>query len=551
MRDMRRPFVFGAVVVGAALVALGPIADGDIYWHLAAGDEIWRRGALLRTDPFTVSAAGRAWVDVHWLFQVAVALIHRAFGFGGLAVAKAVLVAAGAALGTRTAERAGGPAARDLCAAALLGLLFLARHLLPLRPIVATLLFLAAFLAVLERQRLDTSAPARRALFLPPRAAGNLGQLPGTRSAGPRPDWRLPPGRCRLSGWARRSVVGAPPALASGDRARGLPARLVRDALRPRRRSAAGAPARSNRARGRERVQHGHRGERPPLRARTNVAGDGEPPQVGAGGDGRGHAPGSPAPGRGARVRLVRVHGARADGESKCDPALLGAGPHRRDRARAAGRPAVVRHARPRMAAPVPRRIGRGPPSPAPSWPPSSPAGARPRRRGARPRGADRRAHPVPFPDRVGAAARPGRRARTRVRARSARGLPGLRGAGAAPVHRHPPRAPLGPGVRGLPRPLRRAGAIRRARCARAVPLRRAHDRLTPIVTSAWSLTWSRARAGRFFTRTGRRSCSVARVRASTSAIAPPSTRPPRRSTHASRLIPRRGPRRASTSPGC
>jgi hypothetical protein len=168
MRDLRRPFVFGAVVIGAALIALGPIADGDIYWHLAAGDAIWRRGALLRTDPFTVSAAGRAWVDVHWLFQVAVALIHRAFGFGGLAVAKAVIVAAGAVIGTRTAERAGGPAARDVCAASLLGLLFLARHLLPLRPIVATLFFLATFLAVLERHRLDMSAPARRALFVLP-----------------------------------------------------------------------------------------------------------------------------------------------------------------------------------------------------------------------------------------------------------------------------------------------------------------------------------------------------------------------------------------------
>src|SRR3954453_13261459 len=114
MRDRRRPFVFGALAVGAVLVALGPIADGDIYWHLAAGKEILRRGALLRADPFTVSAAGRAWVDVHWLFQLAVALIHSAFGFGGLAVAKAVVVAAGAALGTRTAERSAGPAARDL-----------------------------------------------------------------------------------------------------------------------------------------------------------------------------------------------------------------------------------------------------------------------------------------------------------------------------------------------------------------------------------------------------------------------------------------------------
>jgi hypothetical protein len=162
---LRRRFVYAAVAAGAALVALGPIADGDIYWHLAAGAEMWRRHALLRTDPFTLSAAGRAWIDVHWLFQLAVAAIHRTAGFLGLAAAKALVVAAGAVAGTRAAERAGGPVARDACAAILLALLFLARHLLPLRPIVATLLFVAIFLAALERHRVEPSARADRALL--------------------------------------------------------------------------------------------------------------------------------------------------------------------------------------------------------------------------------------------------------------------------------------------------------------------------------------------------------------------------------------------------
>jgi hypothetical protein len=130
---MRRRLVYAAVAAGAALVALGPIADGDIYWHLAAGAEMWRRHGLLHTDPFTVSAGGRAWIDVHWLFQVVVAIIYRAAGFVGLAVAKAVVVAAAAVAATRAAERGGGPTARDACAAVLLALLFLARHLLPLR----------------------------------------------------------------------------------------------------------------------------------------------------------------------------------------------------------------------------------------------------------------------------------------------------------------------------------------------------------------------------------------------------------------------------------
>ncbi|MFL5306114.1 MAG: tetratricopeptide repeat protein [Polyangia bacterium] len=162
----RRPFVFGAVAVGAALIALGPIADGDVYWHVAAGHEMWTRGALLRTDPFTSSAAGRSWIDVHWLFQLAVARLHGAFGMAGLAVAKALAVAAGATLATRAAERGGGDTARDACAVVTLGLLFLARHLLPVRPILVTLLCLAAFLLVLEALRVG--AARRGALIAVP-----------------------------------------------------------------------------------------------------------------------------------------------------------------------------------------------------------------------------------------------------------------------------------------------------------------------------------------------------------------------------------------------
>jgi len=148
-----------ALAAGAFAVALGPIFDGDIFWHLAAGREMLHRHALLRTDPFTSSAAGRPWVDVHWLFQLGAALIHRAAGLFGIAVAEATLVAAGAVMLARAAERAGGAAARDGCAVALLGGLFLARHLLAPRPIVVTLIGLALFLWVLESWRAGSGKP--------------------------------------------------------------------------------------------------------------------------------------------------------------------------------------------------------------------------------------------------------------------------------------------------------------------------------------------------------------------------------------------------------
>jgi hypothetical protein len=164
--DRRGP-VFLALACGVFAVSLGPITDGDLFWHLAAGREMLSRHALPRLDAFTVSAAGRPWVDVHWLFQLAVAGIERGSGLVGIAIAKAVAMAAGAVILARTAERSAGPVARDLSAVSLFGLLFLARHLVPTRPTIVTLLLLAAYLAILEAHRMGTRRSLRALLVLP------------------------------------------------------------------------------------------------------------------------------------------------------------------------------------------------------------------------------------------------------------------------------------------------------------------------------------------------------------------------------------------------
>ncbi|MES1205498.1 MAG: hypothetical protein ABUS79_06135 [Pseudomonadota bacterium] len=103
-----RWWVLAAVFAGAFGLALQPITDGDIFWHLAAGREMVRRHDWLRSDPFTVSAAGRPWADVHWLFQLGAYGVHQIAGFAGLVVAKALLVAIGAVMLVRTAGRSSG-----------------------------------------------------------------------------------------------------------------------------------------------------------------------------------------------------------------------------------------------------------------------------------------------------------------------------------------------------------------------------------------------------------------------------------------------------------
>jgi len=147
-----RSLALGCVLAcGAAATGLSPSADGDIWWHLAAGREMVARGALLFADPFSVSAGGRPWVDVHWLFQLAVFVVHRAFGLAGLVWAKCALLGLGAALLYLAVEQRRGSWARGVLVTALVGGLLAARSLLLVRPVIGTLVLLACFFLQLER----------------------------------------------------------------------------------------------------------------------------------------------------------------------------------------------------------------------------------------------------------------------------------------------------------------------------------------------------------------------------------------------------------------
>src|SRR5689334_13576174 len=115
-----RAWPSAALAIGAFGAALTPAADGDLYWHLAAGREMWRTHALLTTDPFSVSAAGKPWPDVHWLFQLALYGVHSLGGLTALVLVKGLLVAVGALILLGAVERR----ARPLFVLALVGGLF-------------------------------------------------------------------------------------------------------------------------------------------------------------------------------------------------------------------------------------------------------------------------------------------------------------------------------------------------------------------------------------------------------------------------------------------
>jgi hypothetical protein len=154
------------LALGAFVVGLAPLADGDLWWHLAAGREIVRTHALPVVDTFSSGAAGRPWIDVHWGFQLAAYAVHALGGLRALVLVKCALVAAGALVLLRTVARDAGGRARPVvavAAVALVGALFVTRGLLLVRPVIATLVFLAVYFALLERFRRE----GRAALLAP------------------------------------------------------------------------------------------------------------------------------------------------------------------------------------------------------------------------------------------------------------------------------------------------------------------------------------------------------------------------------------------------
>jgi hypothetical protein len=148
------PSLLGAMLfLAAAGSGVAPSADGDIWWHLAAGREMVARGQLLFSDPFSLGAGGQPWADVHWLFQLVAYGVHSLFGLAGLVWLKCAVTGLGACVLLGAVERRPGSWSRGLFVSLLSAALFVARALLLVRPVIVTLLLMALFFWVLEHVR--------------------------------------------------------------------------------------------------------------------------------------------------------------------------------------------------------------------------------------------------------------------------------------------------------------------------------------------------------------------------------------------------------------
>jgi hypothetical protein len=93
---------FALVVLPRATL---PMADGDAWWHIHAGEEILATGRVPNTNAWTIAAGGEPWVSQDWLSNMLMAVLfnYGDWGLAWLSLAFALMTVAGFAVLWRAA----------------------------------------------------------------------------------------------------------------------------------------------------------------------------------------------------------------------------------------------------------------------------------------------------------------------------------------------------------------------------------------------------------------------------------------------------------------
>ena len=168
MRTAARSLPLAALLLFVAGLALRPMAESDLFFHLKAGQEILARHGLPGRNLYSFTAPDYPDLDTAWLSEVGVAAVFARGGFPAVVVAKTLVLLVAFAGAYRLCRRRGAGAvasALALAAAAFVGRdRFVERpHVFSLAGAVATL---SAIDALLERRNEPAAAARVAALFL-------------------------------------------------------------------------------------------------------------------------------------------------------------------------------------------------------------------------------------------------------------------------------------------------------------------------------------------------------------------------------------------------
>lgn len=145
-----RWMTFAALMLLALVLLTHRVFNSDIWWHVKTGERILDGDGIPRTDPYSYTALGNEWTDMHWGFQVLAALAWRFAGGVGLNLL--LYACAGAAL-LITARNQYDRRYWSLTAVMMLLLLLGANTRFLVRPETLTFVFLSLTVAILMHHR--------------------------------------------------------------------------------------------------------------------------------------------------------------------------------------------------------------------------------------------------------------------------------------------------------------------------------------------------------------------------------------------------------------
>jgi len=151
MKGLRRPeigeFTIVCIFASIFLSSIKPIANLDIWWHLATGRYILSSNSIPTYDIFSHTAAGEPWIDHAWLAQILFYETYSILGYLGLVLLKSILVVLVFYLIFKRLSATVSQAASIVFMLIIFGAI---HNLILLRPFLLTWLFVAYFIYVLE-----------------------------------------------------------------------------------------------------------------------------------------------------------------------------------------------------------------------------------------------------------------------------------------------------------------------------------------------------------------------------------------------------------------
>src|SRR5437667_6127637 len=82
----------GGFFLWTFLSLIYPLYDTDFWWHLKTGELIWKEGRLPYVDWYTFTDMDRPWIDLHWGFQLLIALLYHLGGLNLVILVKAAVI---------------------------------------------------------------------------------------------------------------------------------------------------------------------------------------------------------------------------------------------------------------------------------------------------------------------------------------------------------------------------------------------------------------------------------------------------------------------------